>query len=248
MSDATAAQGAKPSGRSRGDELARRLLAALPLAALALGVAYLGGPLFYVLVALVGLLMSREWVRMAYRAGPSRRRSLAIVGVGVVLIALAGAATCWLRGGFAEGLATMIWLYVVVWSTDSGAYLVGRTLKGPKLAPIISPKKTWSGTIGGLACAIGAAIGMGAAAHAADWVSEAPSMARVAVAGLGVGFLAVLGDLFESWVKRRYGVKDSGALIPGHGGFLDRLDSFSAAALGLAIALSAGGANLVWSP
>ena len=248
MSDATAAQGADPPQRARRGDLVRRLVAALPLAAIALGAAYLGGPAFYVVVAAVGLLMAREWSRMAYRRGRNRLVDLAPVAAGFVLLIVLAAATCWLRGGFEEGRATTFWLFVVVWSTDSGAYLVGRTLKGPRLAPRISPKKTWSGTLGGLVCAVLVAIGMGEGVYAAGWLAEEPSTLRVALAGFGVGLLAVSGDLFESWVKRRYGVKDSGALIPGHGGFLDRLDSFSAASLGLAVALGAVGANLVWSP
>ncbi|MBM3482757.1 MAG: phosphatidate cytidylyltransferase [Alphaproteobacteria bacterium] len=248
MSDATAAQGADPPQRARRGDLIRRLLAALPLAAIALGAAYLGGPAFYVVVAVVGLLMAREWARMAYRRSRNQVANVAIVAAGFLLLFVLAAATCWLRGGLEEGRATMFWLFVVVWSTDSAAYLVGRALRGPRLAPRISPKKTWSGAVGGLVCALLVAIGMGEGVYAAGWLSDAPSTVRVALAGLGVGLLAILGDLFESWIKRRYGVKDSGALIPGHGGFLDRLDSFSAAALGLAVALGAAGANLVWSP
>jgi phosphatidate cytidylyltransferase len=246
VNDATAARATERRGRHA--ELPRRIAAALPLAAAALAGAYLGGPVFYLLVVAIGLLMAREWLRLTVGRTPSRRRDPVSAGLGLAFLALVALATCWLRGGYEEGRASLFWLLFVVWSTDSGAYLVGRALKGPPLWPRISPKKTWSGALGGLACAVALSIGMGHAVDQAGWLAQPPALGRLAVLGLAVGLLAEAGDLLESWLKRRYGVKDTGSLIPGHGGFLDRLDSFSLAALGLGAAMAAAGAGLLWAP
>jgi phosphatidate cytidylyltransferase len=117
----------------------------------------------------------------------------------------------------------MIFLLAVVWSSDIGAYLAGRLIGGPKLAPRISPGKTWSGAAGGVA----AVLAVGVAAAALWPVPAAPVVAAAAVLGVA----AQAGDLLESAVKRHFGVKDSGRLIPGHGGLLDRLDGLMAAGL-----------------
>jgi phosphatidate cytidylyltransferase len=132
-----------------------------------------------------------------------------------------------------------LFLVVVVWATDVGAYLVGRVIGGVKLAPKISPGKTWSGSAGGLL--IGAFTGalMTRGIHGIDWWAVIP-------AGL-LSFFAQAGDLLESAVKRRLGVKDSGATIPGHGGLFDRLDGFLAAApLAALLALYAQGGLPLW--
>ena len=105
-----------------------------------------------------------------------------------------------------------------MWATDIGAYLVGRTFGGPKLAPAISPNKTWSGAIGGLACGVGGAL------LAARLLDVGFSPVTILIAAAIVSIASQLGDLFESWWKRVFGVKDSGGLIPGHGGILDRID------------------------
>jgi phosphatidate cytidylyltransferase len=112
----------------------------------------------------------------------------------------------------------VFWLMLVTWATDIFAYFAGRAIGGPKLAPKISPNKTWAGLIGGMAGA--AAIG-GLAAWLMDISAELPEFLWL---GAPMGLLAQLGDLYESRVKRRLGVKDSGTLLPGHGGVLDRLD------------------------
>jgi phosphatidate cytidylyltransferase len=111
----------------------------------------------------------------------------------------------------------VFWAMLVTWSTDSFAYFAGRSIGGPKLAPRISPSKTWSGLIGGL---IGAEL---VGALAAYWLGL--GIPFLYIGGL-MGLIAQAGDLFESWLKRRAGVKDSGSLLPGHGGVLDRLDGF----------------------
>ena len=109
----------------------------------------------------------------------------------------------------------VFWLMLVTWSTDIFAYFAGRSIGGPKLAPRISPNKTWAGLIGGMA---GAAV-IGAVAA---WQFGLDPLFMIA--GAPLGFLAQMGDLYESRVKRRLGVKDSGTMLPGHGGVLDRVD------------------------
>lgn len=111
----------------------------------------------------------------------------------------------------------VFWVMVVTWATDSFAYFAGRSIGGPKLAPRISPSKTWSGLIGGMA---GAAVLGGLAAH---WLELGSPFLYI---GAIMGAVAQGGDLYESWMKRRAGVKDSGTILPGHGGVLDRLDGF----------------------
>lgn len=117
-----------------------------------------------------------------------------------------------------SGASPAIWLVGVVWATDVSAYFVGRAIRGPKLAPRVSPGKTWSGAAGGLTGAAAAGAIAGIFLGGAQWAGPA------AVVALWVSAWAQVGDLFESWVKRRFEVKDSGTLIPGHGGVLDRID------------------------
>jgi phosphatidate cytidylyltransferase len=138
-------------------------------------------------------------------------------GIGVALVGLPAVALVSLRSLPEVGLSAVVWLLIVVWTTDAVAYLVGRQVGGPRLAPSISPGKTWSGLGGGV---VGA--GLASLIVASILGSERP----LHYAGLGAAFaiVAQLGDLGESMLKRRAGVKDSGSLIPGHGGILDRVD------------------------
>ena len=125
----------------------------------------------------------------------------------------------------------VLWVLVVTWATDIFAYFVGRALGGPKLAPRISPNKTWSGLIGGMA---GAAV----LGWLVAWRFELEPL--FAWSGALMGLVAQAGDLYESWVKRRAGVKDSGSLLPGHGGVLDRLDGLLAVVMATTILVMAG--------
>lgn len=154
------------------------------------------------------------------------RRAWAAVGVlyaGAVLLAPAI-----VRGGNGLGFAALIFLFAVVWATDILGYFSGRLLGGPKLWPRVSPKKTWAGAIGG---AIGAVLAGGIVAHLAGL----SNLVAVAVLALLMSAVSQAGDLFESAVKRKFGVKDAGQVIPGHGGIMDRLDGFLAAALAAAV-------------
>ncbi len=132
------------------------------------------------------------------------------------------------RLGMDEGNLAILFLFAVVWTTDIAAFFVGKTVGGPKLAPAISPKKTWAGAIGGTAGAVVAAIIFGLVIGSGfSW--------PLALLALGLSIVAQFGDLFESFMKRKFGAKDSSHLIPGHGGAMDRLDGFIAAALALAL-------------
>jgi phosphatidate cytidylyltransferase len=134
------------------------------------------------------------------------------------------------------GLFAIVLLFAVVWTTDVMAYFTGRALGGPKLCPPVSPKKTWSGAAGGALCATVVAVLLPRILSAVA-ASEFAVVARMvqpgvlAVLGLTLSVLAQLGDLLESWIKRRFGAKDASHLIPGHGGVMDRLDGFWAAAV-----------------
>lgn len=162
-------------------------------------------------------------------ANPGRRwwAALGAVYVGLPVIAL-----FWLRRHPDLGLASVVWVFALVWATDIFAYVAGRAIGGPKLAPAISPGKTWAGLFGGVAAA---AI---AGWLVADWIGAGPH--RLAFWSGAFAVLSQIGDLFESGVKRRFGVKDSGAIIPGHGGILDRVDGLIFAAVGVALLAIAG--------
>ncbi|MBA2397995.1 MAG: phosphatidate cytidylyltransferase [Bradyrhizobium sp.] len=141
--------------------------------------------------------------------------------VGFLYAAVAEIASVLLRLDPVKGFAALVFVLVIVWVTDSGGYFAGRGIGGPKLWPRVSPKKTWAGAIGGLVASLAVAV-----AFAVLDLGKAGPLLMIS------GVLSVvsqLGDLFESAVKRRFGVKDSSQIIPGHGGLLDRLDGFVAA-------------------
>lgn len=149
---------------------------------------------------------------------------------GVLYLAPPAIALIWLRSG-EDGRGWTLMLLLVCWAADSAAFLTGNVLKGPKLWPRFSPNKTWSGFVGGLVAAAAAA-----AALTALMRTGAPSVSSAALIGLATGLATMGGDLWESMLKRRFGVKDSGDLIPGHGGLLDRVDGLMFAALAVGAA------------
>jgi phosphatidate cytidylyltransferase len=153
--------------------------------------------------------------------------------IGVALIGLPTIALVWLRSVPALGLGLVLWLLIVVWTTDTAAYLVGRRVGGLRLAPSISPGKTWSGLTGGI-------VGASVASALTAWALGSERLAHAAGLGALFAILAQLGDLAESALKRRAGVKDSGWLIPGHGGVLDRVDGLLLTAPVLALLIGAG--------
>ena len=143
-----------------------------------------------------------------------------LLASGILYVGLAFVALLWLRGWpGTNGRTAVLFVVLVVWASDIGAYVSGRWFRGPKLAPALSPAKTWSGAVGGLVAAM--VVGAAVAGHA--------TVGMASFAGL-LAIVCQAGDLLESAIKRHVGVKDSGRLIPGHGGLLDRLDGLLAAA------------------
>ncbi|WP_366518486.1 phosphatidate cytidylyltransferase [Bradyrhizobium sp.] len=166
-------------------------------------------------------------------AAPERRRWAA---AGFLYVAMAQICAVLLRLDSEKGFVALMFVLLVVWVTDSGGYFAGRGIGGPKLWPRVSPKKTWAGAAGGLVASLAVAI-----AFAALGLGRALPLLLLAVA---LTIVSQLGDLFESAVKRRFGAKDSSHIIPGHGGLMDRLDGFVAAAVVAAIfGLLRGGAD-----
>ena len=122
------------------------------------------------------------------------------------------------------GFMAIVFLFAVVWTTDIAAYFAGRAIGGPKLMPRVSPKKTWSGALGGTLAAV-------LSRWSSPRLRDLPDCVAIALIAVVLSICAQVGDLFESFLKRRFGAKDSGHLIPGHGGLMDRLDGFVTAAL-----------------
>jgi len=180
--------------------------------------------------------------------------ALIVLGVGfVAVVSIAPERRGWAAAGFlyaaaaeiasvlvrldpAKGFAALMFVLLIVWVTDSGGYFAGRGIGGPKLWPSVSPKKTWAGAVGGFAASLAVAAGF-----AAFDLGKAGPLLMLSGA---LSVVSQLGDLFESAVKRRFGVKDSSHIIPGHGGLMDRLDGFVAAVVVAALfGLLRGGAD-----
>lgn len=202
-------------GQGRWGDLRLRVLSSLVLVPVALACLWQGGPLWDALVGVTAIGLGVEWRLLCKRLPPGPGRA-ATLWAGVPYIGCGTAALLWLRGLPDAGAWLVLMLVLAVWASDIGAYLVGRLVGGPKLAPRISPGKTWSGAAGGLLAA-------GLAGFSVYGVRGAAFAAVLGIAAQG-------GDLLESALKRHFGVKDSGRTIPGHGGLLDRLDGMLVAA------------------
>ncbi len=261
--------GAQP-GAPTGAELRARVLSALVLAPVALLLAWTGGPAFAGAIAAGGVILGREWTRMADPQGSDlafaltagaaagatiaasaqfylwalawaaalsaaaaiealRRERAFEAAIGAAYISCVAVAMVWLRlQGDPIGAQYVTFLFVSVWGADIGAYAAGKAIGGPKLLPQISANKTWAGVVGGVVLA---AVFGGLSAVLMGW-SGSPAALAGAAAILGAAGLG--GDLYESFWKRRFGVKDAGSLIPGHGGLFDRIDSLMTASLVMA--------------
>lgn len=205
-----------------GESLWPRLYAGAGAAALVAGLASLG----HHEVALVVLALGA--VASAWLAGRSR----AIwSGAGVVYVGSMILAICVLRGSLFYGLLAALWLFAVVWTTDVMAYFGGRMIGGPKLWPRVSPAKTWSGFLVGITSGAAASCVLALLLTTPGEASVLPLI----LLGLATAAVSQGGDLFESSIKRRFGAKDSGRMIPGHGGALDRLDAFVFASIFAAV-------------
>jgi phosphatidate cytidylyltransferase len=257
--------------------LTLRLVSAAVMFLVVLGPIWLGGWVFAILLSISAGVMYWEWQAMCGEKGIPAIGYALLCGAGPVALLAAGiqqvligwvlatlvvfmlrkaglraflatgfayifsacVSIVWLRNLDPAGMETVVWLGVVVVMTDTCAYFTGRTLGGPKLAPTVSPKKTWSGLIGGVA---GAAVSGGILAAVID-----ANIVTVALVSGGLAIVAQIGDLAVSKAKRAFGVKDSGNIIPGHGGALDRFDGVLAASIAIALlSLAGGGSPLLW--
>lgn len=201
----------------------------------------------FLLAGSLGAVMFASWQHLAYAFGwlvlcafasAARRRTLTGVvetAGGAIYIGFPAALFLWLRDRAPEGLETILALFAIIWASDIFAYFGGKILGGPKIAVGLSPNKTWSGIITGTSAGALAGYGCGVLFQVgsdlrASWL----------IIGAIVAFTGLMGDLFESFLKRRFGVKDASRLIPGHGGVLDRIDSLMAATLLVGAALAFG--------
>ena len=219
----------------RKPDLATRIVSAIVMLAVAGTVFWLGGWLWRGFVLLIGTGICWEWARLVRQFAKSAIWRWFWLAAGIVYIGVTIASLVLLRD---TAWPAIIVLVVVVVATDVGAYFAGRIIGGPKIAPRISPSKTWAGLFGGMAFA--AILGVAALHVLGDFSTEDPTP----VDGISFAVLAVVaqaGDFFESWMKRKAGVKDSSNLIPGHGGLFDRFDGLLAVifVIGVLSAMSA---------
>jgi phosphatidate cytidylyltransferase len=195
------------------NELSVRIVSGVIMIGIALAAALQGGDFFALLVAAAATAMFWEWWMLTRSWGP--RWTVA----GFVYALLPAIALLWIRERYPDAgnpnANLLLWVFIVTWATDIGAYAVGRAIGRNKLAPSISPGKTVEGLFGGIVAA-----GLGSAAWAV--YAGLPELLLILAPLFAVA--AQMGDLFESWIKRRAGVKDSSHGLPGHGGLLDRLD------------------------
>lgn len=204
--------------------LVKRILSALILGPLAISAVWMGDWPFFVMMAVVFAISVQEWARLSLK--DKRVEWLLLVG-GIVYLALGCLCAVWLREHEAWGFYLLLYVFFAIWACDIGAFAVGKVVGGPKMAPSISPNKTWAGLIGGCIAAVivvmtydvwlGARIG-------------APVIERFSpffhfLLGLLLSVIGQLGDLSISVLKRRVNLKDTGNIIPGHGGLLDRIDA-----------------------
>lgn len=213
--------------------LVLRIISALVLAPVVLAAVYYGGAVYHALIGVMGLILVSEWANMV-----GRRPAWMVLGV--IYITASIWALWRLHLDPEWGAMSVFWMLGVVWGADTGGYAFGMSLRGPKLAPAISPNKTWSGFVGGTA--LGAVAGWGIVA-----LFRADAGLEIVLLSATLAVVSQIGDLFESWIKRRFNVKDSGNIIPGHGGLFDRVDGLVAVAIALAlINIAMKGNVLVW--
>jgi phosphatidate cytidylyltransferase len=201
----------------------------------------------FALAGSLGAVMFSSWMYLSYAVAwlalccvlsALRRRTIAgfiETAGGAFYIGLPAAIFVWLRDRAPEGLETILALFAIIWASDVFAYFGGKIIGGPKIARGLSPNKTYSGIISGIIAGAAAGLGCGILFH----VDPRYHVAWLII-GAVIAFTGLMGDLFESFLKRRFGVKDASRLIPGHGGVLDRIDSLMAASLLVGAALAFG--------
>ena len=250
MEDADPAMGAAPAepvvvAPARSD-LPVRIASAVVMLALAGFAVWQGGMVLKGFIALVGLGVFAEYASLAVKIAPDPARIVASMVTGAFYIGWASLAL------IVMPVPLLVAVMGVVICTDTGAYFTGRALGGPKIAPSISPSKTWSGLGGGMAAAAlwtsivaltgGYLIsGMSPTGPSVAEALRTTNLGTAALIGAGLAVAAQAGDFYESWLKRRAGVKDSSRLIPGHGGLFDRVDGLLPVAIIAGTAWAAGG-------
>jgi phosphatidate cytidylyltransferase len=245
----------------RWSDLRIRILSAAVLTPIGVASVWLGGIAFTLIVAIIVTGLVIEWLLLfrpratsgpmptrrdsgealsGARTNPSPTRP-GLFSVGLLYVAVAGISLLWLRADPVSGRADVLFVLLIVWAGDIGAYVVGRCIGGPRLAPLISPGKTWSGAGGGLIAAVVTGL------LAAHFLATPVTPWQPALIAVVLSIVAQAGDLLESFVKRLLAVKDSGNLIPGHGGLFDRLDGVLAAApVAALLALALGRGVVLW--
>ena len=206
-------------------ELSLRIFSAVAMMLIALLATLQGGYFFAVLVAGAATAIFYEWMRM------TRGWGLAWSFGGFFYALIPALALLWVRDRVDHGIALLMWIFLVTWATDIGAFFAGRAFGRTKLAPTLSPNKTYAGLYGGMALAT---------LIAGAWVLYTGLARPLLVLAPLFAVAAQAGDLFESWMKRRAGLKDSGRWLPGHGGLLDRLDGLVPVAVLTLLAQQAG--------
>lgn len=209
-----------PNFMNLSEDLKKRVISAGILAPVVLLIIYLGGVAYNTLIVTVAVIMSFEWqgiITSGHKELTAKSKSR-WNGLGIAYVTIFASSLIYLRG-MDGGFGIVLLMLLLVWSTDIAAYFTGKALKGPKIYTKISPNKTWSGLAGGMVAA-GLVGGMAS-------VFIPMGLVTLVLLGMLLAVISQVGDFFESWIKRQFGVKDSGTLIPGHGGLMDRLDGFT---------------------
>lgn len=202
-------------------ELQKRILSSVVLAPIVVIALLQGGVLFDIIMVVGAIIMSFEWSAIIHSKPREEIRYKTWFIGGIAYCACFAVSMIYLRDENVGGFGTVFALLLTVWATDIMAYFTGKIVKGPKILPAVSPNKTWSGLIGGM---VAAALTLGSASVFFD----NGTMLKCAMLGACIAILAQIGDFFESWMKRHFDIKDSGWIIPGHGGILDRVDGLMA--------------------
>lgn len=206
--------------------LALRIASSAVMAPVTIFIAWLGGWPFVLFWTLAACVVLWEWTMLVRGANPAptQTRFAAWMLAGLVYADILLLGPVALRRDAEFGFAAILFLFAVVWITDIAAYFTGRALGGPKLWPAVSPKKTWSGAIGGM-------VGAVAAGLLVLWLMGLAVGPMLVLVAAVLSAISQAGDLLESSIKRHFGAKDASHLIPGHGGLMDRLDGFLTAVL-----------------
>ncbi|HNQ91997.1 MAG TPA: phosphatidate cytidylyltransferase [Alphaproteobacteria bacterium] len=201
--------------------LMKRLLSSIILIPVVFGMIWWGGWAFGIFLAVCIGIAFAEWVNLAAHAVTSTTKRAAIFVIGFLYLALAFYNMADIRLNFPDGAFWILTLFLCIWSSDTLAYIFGKNIGGPKMTPTVSPNKTWSGYAGAL---LGPAITLSLCMEFFS-AEDAPPLPITFVAGAILGIVGQSGDLLISFTKRKAGLKDTGNLIPGHGGILDRIDA-----------------------